>query len=473
MSGSTDSAERRSARQELIKNWNQDRLAKSKVLVVGLGALGNEVAKNLALLGVGSLTLLDMDDVEQTNLNRTVLFDSGDLGKKKAKVAATKLRTLSRETKIEHREETIQDYIARSPERFGSHDVIAGCLDNMEARFVTNQMCVWERIPYVDGGTVGFGGSVQVVLSPFTPCLECNVPRGVYSTIGIRFSCGPMENINLTDETRRIRIPAIITTTSIISAIQVQEIVKILIGLPEFLRGSEWPLEEPIENVVQYDGRTCRLVETKLHKNEDCYVCGAKDPIGSSAHFAFRHESISADAELTLGELSTRVAGRLGWNSANITPSIVLPYIRARKDILSKLIVKLSMMQKRIISRSPEDSVGVTVLSGDEFRLFTIVKAILEECTKLAEGPQNRRRLENMSALIYSVRNLNQSSRLNSSGLTTFISDSLSLIRELEKTESGGSPLAEWGLAAPFTCYALNPELLSLKNVVEILMTPK
>src|SRR5690348_14656367 len=70
----------RYARQQLIEWWNQERLRNARVLVAGVGALGNEVLKNLALVGVGHLLLIDFDRVEYSNLSRTVLFRENDVG---------------------------------------------------------------------------------------------------------------------------------------------------------------------------------------------------------------------------------------------------------------------------------------------------------------------------------------------------------------------------------------------------------
>ncbi len=78
----------RYGRLRLISWWRQERLATAKVLVVGAGALGNEVIKNLALLGVGTTYLIDLDEIEASNLSRSVLFCAEDAGRPKAEVAA-------------------------------------------------------------------------------------------------------------------------------------------------------------------------------------------------------------------------------------------------------------------------------------------------------------------------------------------------------------------------------------------------
>jgi hypothetical protein len=81
----------RYARQRLLTWWDQGVLAASRVLVVGAGALGNEIAKNLALVGVGHLTIIDLDEIERSNLSRCVFFRPGDEGRSKAELAAERV----------------------------------------------------------------------------------------------------------------------------------------------------------------------------------------------------------------------------------------------------------------------------------------------------------------------------------------------------------------------------------------------
>ena len=92
--------EDRYSRLRLIAWWDQDKLAAAKVLVVGAGALGNEVLKNLALLGVGTVYLVDFDAIEESNLTRSVLFRRRDCGRDKAIAAAEMLHDLNPDTNV-------------------------------------------------------------------------------------------------------------------------------------------------------------------------------------------------------------------------------------------------------------------------------------------------------------------------------------------------------------------------------------
>src|SRR5215218_11486955 len=91
---SLDDSDDRFGRFRLIGWWDQARLAQSKVLVIGAGALGNEIVKNLALLGVGNVLIVDMDRIENSNLSRSVLYRASDNGSYKAEAAARAARDI-------------------------------------------------------------------------------------------------------------------------------------------------------------------------------------------------------------------------------------------------------------------------------------------------------------------------------------------------------------------------------------------
>src|SRR5688572_19131547 len=96
-----DTSEDRFSRFKLIGWWDQERLAKARVVVIGAGALGNEIVKNLALLGVGNVFIADLDRIELSNLSRSVLFRAADCGRSKAEVAAERARELFPEMNVQ------------------------------------------------------------------------------------------------------------------------------------------------------------------------------------------------------------------------------------------------------------------------------------------------------------------------------------------------------------------------------------
>jgi molybdopterin/thiamine biosynthesis adenylyltransferase len=272
-------------RQIRIPGWNQFKLKQARVFIAGMGALGNEVAKNLALVGVGNLLLLDFDRVEYTNLNRTVLFSTEDVGLPKVLAAAKSIRRLNPLIRVTTFNTTLQDLLYRRLRTLNKMDLFIGCLDNREARFILNHLSVKNRIPYVDGGMLNAMGSVRVSIPPYTPCLECGIPQSTYAQIGQRYRCEDVVFEDLTARQMTIRHPTISTVTSVTAAVQSHEALKILIGIDLFRSAGIWPegTGKPVENEVQYDCKTNGFLIQSFHRDIECYVCGTRgtsiDPV--------------------------------------------------------------------------------------------------------------------------------------------------------------------------------------------------
>ncbi|MBV8488154.1 MAG: ThiF family adenylyltransferase, partial [Planctomycetaceae bacterium] len=177
----------RYSRLRLISWWNQERLAVAQVLVVGAGALGNEVLKNLALLGLGTVYLIDLDEVEPSNLSRSVLFRAEDAGLAKAQVAARRARELNPEiTVIPMHGDVITDV---GLGLFAEVDLVIGCLDNREARLWVNRQCWKTGTPWIDAGIQEIQGVVKVFVPPDSACYECAMTARDYQLLNLRYSC--------------------------------------------------------------------------------------------------------------------------------------------------------------------------------------------------------------------------------------------------------------------------------------------
>jgi molybdopterin/thiamine biosynthesis adenylyltransferase len=213
-----------------------ERVQRARTLVVGAGALGNEAVKDLVLFGFRQVEVMDMDRVVRSNLNRCVLFREGDHGshRGKAELVAERAMELNPEARVIPRHGRVQSL---GPEEMSPYDLILGCLDNVAARLHLNANACHVEIPYIDGGTDGFRGKVQVVRPPESPCLQCAMNRSHFKVMERRFSCTGQSTVFY-----RPRMAAEITTTSIIAAVQVREAVKLLSGRPV------------IEHVLYYDG---------------------------------------------------------------------------------------------------------------------------------------------------------------------------------------------------------------------------
>jgi len=160
-------------RQTRLPLWDQDLIKNAWIMVCGVGGVGCEVAKNLALLGIGNLVLIDTDVVEISNLNRQLLFSAEDVGRSKAGVAAERLQSLNPRIAISAFEGRVQDLPSAL---FVDVDVVAGCVDNFQARMYLNNHCVLRRKPLIDASSDGFLAQVWTVLPGVTPCLSCDNP---------------------------------------------------------------------------------------------------------------------------------------------------------------------------------------------------------------------------------------------------------------------------------------------------------
>ncbi len=149
------------ARQQLIDGWDQEVISNGCIMIVGIGALGCEIAKDFTLMGIGKLILIDLDTIETSNLSRQMLFRPGDEGRPKAEVAAERLKEMNPYVKIDFYFEKLQKLPMSAYEE---SDVVIAALDNFNARLDLNKICLRMKKPMVEGGTVGFEGHVQVVI---------------------------------------------------------------------------------------------------------------------------------------------------------------------------------------------------------------------------------------------------------------------------------------------------------------------
>jgi molybdopterin/thiamine biosynthesis adenylyltransferase len=209
-------------RQSLITWWDQERLAGASVLVIGAGALGNELTKNLALTGVGTIVVLDMDQVENSNLSRCVLFREGDEGADKATVVAGRAAELNSE--IRAIPVVADARLAASPGLIAHFDVVLGGLDNREARLHINQACWKAGTPWVDGAIEGLMGVMRVFIPPDSACYECTMNAEDHKLLAARKACSLLTR----DQMLEGKVPTTATSASVIAGLQVQEAIKLL-----------------------------------------------------------------------------------------------------------------------------------------------------------------------------------------------------------------------------------------------------
>jgi len=222
----SDLHEDRFSRLRLIPWWDQSKLAACKVLMIGAGALGNEILKNLVLLGFRRIVIVDSDRIDESNLSRTILYRSEDIGEFKVKVAARACKSISPQS-------IVQPIVANVLRDCGLglfhwSDIVLAGLDNREARLWLNRSSWKVNRPWIDGAIEGINGVARVFLPGVPPCYECTLGEVDWAILDRRMSCNLLEHEEVTEG----KVPTTPTISSIVAGIQVQEAVKLLHGLP-------------------------------------------------------------------------------------------------------------------------------------------------------------------------------------------------------------------------------------------------
>jgi molybdopterin/thiamine biosynthesis adenylyltransferase len=218
--------EDRFSRLRLIPWWDQSKIASCRLLVVGAGALGNEILKNAALLGFCQVVVVDLDRIEESNLSRTVLYRDQNVGEFKAQAAAKAYSALASDAQVQPLVANIVNECGLG--LFEWSDVILAGLDNREARLWINRSAWKVNRPWIDGAIEGINGVVRVFLPGAPPCYECTLGETDWALLEKRMSC----NLLAFDPAPAGKIPTTPTISSIIAGIQVQEAVKLIHGLP-------------------------------------------------------------------------------------------------------------------------------------------------------------------------------------------------------------------------------------------------
>ena len=238
----------RYSRQILVKKigeQGQIKLRNAKVLIVGMGGLGNPVAMYLAAAGIGKLFIADGDNVDLTNLQRQIIFNVEDIDNNKVDVASEKLLQSNPEIDIEAIDEMLDQELCNYyiPEV----DIVIDCTDNIAARYLVNKACVDHKKPFIIGAATGFDGQ-HCVIDPRQknfPCYQCIFPKSDKL---------PPDNC----QTHGIVGPVL----PIIAGMQALQAIKILTDLP--VRHDQ---------LMAFDGFTNRWSSFSMGKQASCPVC--------------------------------------------------------------------------------------------------------------------------------------------------------------------------------------------------------
>ncbi len=225
----------------------QERLKASRVLLVGAGGLGSPLALYLAAAGVGHLGLVDFDTVDESNLQRQVLYGESDVGRPKLDVAIERLRQINPHIRVQPHLLRLDS--SNALEVMDGYDVVVDGTDNFPTRYLVNDACVLAGKPNVYGSIFRFEGQVAVFWGAEGPCYRCLFPEP--PPPGLVPSCAEGGVLGI--------LPGVIGT------LQATETVKLLLGIGEPMIG----------RLLLFDALKMRFRELRLKKDPACPVCSA------------------------------------------------------------------------------------------------------------------------------------------------------------------------------------------------------
>jgi adenylyltransferase/sulfurtransferase len=275
----SDAERRRYSRHLLLPGFGeaaQAKLKAARVLIVGAGGLGSPASLYLAAAGVGGIGLVDFDTVDETNLQRQILYGTADVGRPKLDAAVSRLRDVNPLVEIERIDEPFG--VANARALVATFDVVVDGTDNFPTRYLVNDACVMAGTPNVYGSVSRFEGQASVFAAPGGPCYRCLHPEP--PPAGLISNCADGGVLGV--------LPGLIGT------IQATEAIKLITGIGEPLIG----------RLVLYDALTMRMRQIGLPRDPDCPVCSDRATIRELIAYEPVCETFTgSEGELTVDEL--------------------------------------------------------------------------------------------------------------------------------------------------------------------------
>jgi len=235
--------ERYKRQMMLFGDVGQERLKNAHIFIAGAGGLGSPIAIYLAVAGIGELTILDMDVVDQSNLNRQILHNDCDIGKKKTASAEEKLRAINPDIRVNAIDQKIDEINASR--LIGNARGIVDAMDNFPTRYTLNDVALEKGIPLFHGAIRGFHGQATTILPGKSACLKCIFPKA------------PPKEV----------FPVVGVTPGIIGTVQANEVLKYVLGKGNLLTN----------RLFMWDGLESRAEEICIEANPCCAACGTKE----------------------------------------------------------------------------------------------------------------------------------------------------------------------------------------------------
>lgn len=230
-----------------IGEAGQERLLNSRVLVIGAGGLGSSVLYYLAAAGIGKIGIVDRDRVEISNLQRQILYGNSDIGKFKADLARERLLFFN--PGLDVATYSLEFNEQNGPRIVADYDMAIAAVDNIDTRYLINEICFQQQKPWVEGAVNGFMGYVTTFLPPTGPCYQCLFPK--QSEEGAK---------------NKAPIGVIGTMPGIIGMFQANEVIKGILKVGHQLNGK----------LLVINGLTDETTTVKIPANPGCPACGSR-----------------------------------------------------------------------------------------------------------------------------------------------------------------------------------------------------
>jgi molybdopterin/thiamine biosynthesis adenylyltransferase len=235
---------------EQVGGAGQEKLLASSVLLVGAGGLGAPAALYLAAAGIGTIGVIDGDKVDLSNLQRQIIHHTPDVGQDKVVSAHRKIRAINPDTKVRtYNQRATADNIGQI---IAEYDFVIDGTDNFPAKFLINDACYFEKIPFSHAGILQFDGQLITVLPGETTCYRCI------------FSAPPPANA--VPSCSQAGVLGVLA--GVIGSLQATEAIKYLLGVGELLTST----------LLTYNALTMEFRKVRLVRNPDCPLCG-QDPL--------------------------------------------------------------------------------------------------------------------------------------------------------------------------------------------------
>jgi len=225
----------------LFGDEGQERLKKAHIFIAGAGGLGSPVSTYLAVAGIGTLTVVDRDVVELSNLNRQILHYNFDIGRKKTDSAQEKLQAINPDITIRVINTSLEENNAHA--LVGNADGIVDAMDNSPARYLLNDVALNKKIPLFHGAICGFYGQATTIIPGQTACFSCIFPKA------------PPGDVS----------PVVGVTAGLIGMVQATEVLKYLLKNGELLTN----------RLFIWDGLQAHAEEICMERNPRCTACGS------------------------------------------------------------------------------------------------------------------------------------------------------------------------------------------------------